>query len=57
VVDGLGPVDILVNNASHHAFGPFGDLSDEIRDADLQLKLMATVRLTRVVWTGMLVRR
>lgn len=57
VVDGLGAVDVLVNNAGHHAFGPFGELSDEVWDADLQLKLMASVRLTRLVWPGMVARR
>lgn len=57
VEKGLGPVDVLINNAGHHAFGPFADISDEVWDADLQLKLMASVRLTRLVWPGMVARR
>lgn len=57
VVDALGPVDILINNAGHHAFGAFAELSDAQWEADLQLKLMAGVRLTRLVWPGMLERR
>ena len=57
IVRALGPVDILVNNAGHHAFGAFGDLTDDIWEADLQLKLMACVRITRLVWPGMLARR
>jgi len=57
VEQALGPVDVLVNNAGHHAFGPFAELSDDTWDADLQLKLMATVRMTRLVWPGMVARR
>ena len=57
IVRAFGHVDILVNNAGHHAFGAFGDLTDDIWEADLQLKLMACVRITRLVWPGMLARR
>jgi len=57
VVEALGPVDILVNNAGHHASGRFPDLDDAAWDNDLQLKLMASVRLTRLVWPGMVARR
>jgi 3-oxoacyl-[acyl-carrier protein] reductase len=57
VVEALGPVDILVNNAGHHAFGAFAELSDAQWEADLQLKLMASVRLTRLVWPAMRERR
>jgi 3-oxoacyl-[acyl-carrier protein] reductase len=57
VVRDLRHVDILVNNAGHHAAGAFADLTDEAWDADIQLKFMATVRLTRLVWPGMVQRR
>jgi NAD(P)-dependent dehydrogenase (short-subunit alcohol dehydrogenase family) len=57
VVAGPGPSDILLKSAGQEAFGPFSALSDEVWDADLQLKLMANVRLTRLVWPGMLARR
>ncbi|KQT09708.1 SDR family oxidoreductase [Ramlibacter sp. Leaf400] len=57
VNEALGPVDILVNNAGHHSFGAFAQLTDEQWEADLQLKLMASVRLTRLVWTRMVERR
>lgn len=53
----FGRIDVLVNNAGHHAAGSFGDLSDAAWDADIQLKLMATVRLTRLAWPGMLAQR
>ncbi len=53
----FGRIDVLVNNAGHHAAGSFGELTDAAWDADIQLKLMSTVRLTRLVWPGMLARR
>jgi 3-oxoacyl-[acyl-carrier protein] reductase len=53
----FGQVDVLVNNAGRHAAGAFADINDEAWDADIQLKLMASVRLTRLVWPGMLARR
>lgn len=56
-VRSLGQVDVLVNNAGRHAAGAFADISDAAWDADIALKLMATVRLTRLVWPGMLARR
>jgi NAD(P)-dependent dehydrogenase (short-subunit alcohol dehydrogenase family) len=57
VVRSLGQVDVLVNNAGRHAAGAFADISDAAWEADIALKLMATVRLTRLVWPGMLARR
>lgn len=56
-VAGLGQIDILLNNAGHHAAGSFLELSDEAWNADIQLKFMSTVRLTRLVWPGMIERR
>ena len=53
----LGPVDVLVNNAGHIAAGAFADITDAMWQADLDLKLMASVRLTRLVWPGMLARK
>lgn len=57
VVGELGPVDVLVNNAGHQSAGAFADITDEMWQADLDLKLMASVRLTRLVWPAMLTRR
>jgi 3-oxoacyl-[acyl-carrier protein] reductase len=57
VVKEFGHIDVLVNNAGHHAAGSFPDLTDAQWDADIQLKLMATVRLTRLVWPGMVAQR
>lgn len=53
----LGPVDILVNNAGGHALGHFTEISDAAWDHDLQIKLMATIRLTRLCWPEMIDRR
>ena len=49
----LGSVDILVNNAGQSATKPFADISDEDWAADIDLKLMAAVRMTRLVWPQM----
>jgi len=53
----FGRIDILVNNAGRSAVGSFPDISDEAWRDDLDLKLMASVRLTRLVWPGMVERR
>ena len=49
----LGPIDILVNNAGHASAKPFKHITDEDWQADIDLKLMAAVRLSRLVWPGM----
>lgn len=53
----LGPIDILVNNAGGHALGNFLDVTDEMWSHDWQIKLMASVRLTRLCWSDMTTRR
>jgi len=52
----LGDPDILVNNAGHAAARPFLDITDEEWQADIELKLLAAVRLTRLVWPQMQAR-
>jgi NAD(P)-dependent dehydrogenase (short-subunit alcohol dehydrogenase family) len=49
----LGAVDILVNNAGTSQRGPFLDVSDEVWQDDLDLKLMAAIRLCRLALPGM----
>lgn len=49
----LGPVTILVNGAGTSAAGPFESVSDDAWQIDLDLKLMAAVRLSRLVVPGM----
>ena len=53
----LGPVDILVNNAGQSQTGRFEDITDEIWQADLDLKLFAAIRFSRLVFPGMKERR
>ena len=53
----LGHIDILVNNAGTSRTMPFEDLTDAVLQQDLDLKLFAAVRLTRLVWPGMKQRR
>lgn len=53
VVKRFGQVDILVNNAGQSAAKPFTQITDAEWQADLDLKLMAAVRLTRLVWPAM----
>jgi NAD(P)-dependent dehydrogenase (short-subunit alcohol dehydrogenase family) len=42
-----GKIDGIVHNAGRHAAGPLEANDDAVWDADLQLKLMGAVRLTR----------
>lgn len=53
VTDELGGIDILVNNAGQAAGKPFPLITDEEWQADLDLKLMAAIRLSRLVWPNM----
>ena len=53
----FGKIDIIVNNAGTSATGPFEKLTDEIMQADLDLKLFAAIRLARLVWPQMKERR
>jgi NAD(P)-dependent dehydrogenase (short-subunit alcohol dehydrogenase family) len=49
----LGGIDILVNNAGTSARAPFSDVTDAAWQADLDLKLFAAIRLSRLCWHGM----
>ena len=53
----LGTVDIVVNNAGVAAAKPFEAVSDAEWQADLDLKLFAAIRLTRLALPGMKARR
>jgi NAD(P)-dependent dehydrogenase (short-subunit alcohol dehydrogenase family) len=53
----LGRVDILVNNAGTSQTGAFPTISDEVWQADLDLKLFAAIRLARLIWPQMAERR
>ena len=49
----LGSIDILVNNAGTSQRGPFLGVSDELWQNDLDLKLFAAIRLTRLTIPSM----
>ncbi len=57
VVDAFGQVDIIVNNAGVSRHGTFETITDEIWQEDLDLKLFAAIRLTRLAWPKMKERR
>jgi 3-oxoacyl-[acyl-carrier protein] reductase len=47
-VERFGRLDILVNNAGTSAAGPFGNVTDEDWQADLELKLFGAIRAIRL---------
>jgi NAD(P)-dependent dehydrogenase (short-subunit alcohol dehydrogenase family) len=53
----LGPVDILVNNAGQAAGQAFETIPDSQWQYDLDLKVFAAIRTTRLVWEGMRQRK
>jgi NAD(P)-dependent dehydrogenase (short-subunit alcohol dehydrogenase family) len=57
VMERLGRIDIVVNNAGTSRTGTFETITDEIWQEDLDLKLFAAVRLIRLAWPGMKERR
>jgi len=57
VIDTFGRIDILVNNAGSAVRGPFLDVTDDMWQGDLDLKLMAAARFSRLVLPGMKARR
>ncbi len=57
IVKDHGKVDILVNNAGTSRAMPFETVTDEIWQEDLELKLFAAIRLSRLVWPGMKQRK
>lgn len=57
IVDTIGPVDILVNNAGTSAAMPFLQATDEDWEGDLEMKLLAAVRLCRLCIPAMQERR
>jgi NAD(P)-dependent dehydrogenase (short-subunit alcohol dehydrogenase family) len=53
----FGKIDIVVNNAGTSATSTFEKLTDEFLQHDLDQKLFAAIRLTRLVWPQMKERR
>ena len=57
IVADLGPVDVLINNAGTARTLAFENISDEAWQEDLDLKLFAAIRFSRLVWGGMKQRK
>jgi len=53
----FGKIDIIVNNAGTSRNGVFEEITDEVWREDLDQKLFAAIRLTRLVWPQMKERR
>ncbi len=56
-VKGLGPVEILVNNAGHHENNVFMMLEDDSFERLHQVHVMSVVRMTRLCANSMLAKR
>src|SRR5262245_30470037 len=56
-VQAFGKVDIVVNNAGTSRNGAFETITDEVWQEDLDQKLFAAIRLTRLVWPHMKERK
>lgn len=57
VIKTFGQVDILINNAGLSRAMPSDQITDDIWQEDLDLKLFAAIRLTRLCWPGMKERK
>ena len=57
VMSELGKIDILVNNAGQATSGASEEVTDEMWQADLDLKLFAQIRFARLVFPQMKQRR
>jgi 3-oxoacyl-[acyl-carrier protein] reductase len=56
-VQAFGKVDIIVNNAGVSRAGAFETLTDERMQEDLDQKLFAAIRMTRLAWAQMKERK
>jgi NAD(P)-dependent dehydrogenase (short-subunit alcohol dehydrogenase family) len=56
-VQAFGKVDIVVNNAGTSRNAKFEDITDEVWREDLDQKVFAAIRLTRIAWPGMKERK
>ena len=57
IVADFGQIDVLVNNAGTARTMAFENISDEAWQEDLDLKLFAAIRFSRLVWPGMKQRK
>ena len=52
-VKAFGKVDIVVNNAGTSRNAKFEEITDEVWREDIDQKVFAAIRLTRLAWPGM----
>ena len=57
IVADFGKIDVLVNNAGTSRAMAFETVTDEVWQEDLDLKLFAAIRFSRLVWPGMRERK
>jgi 3-oxoacyl-[acyl-carrier protein] reductase len=57
VIKTFGQVDILINNAGVSRAMPSDQITDAVWQEDLDLKLFAAIRLSRLCWPGMKARK
>jgi 3-oxoacyl-[acyl-carrier protein] reductase len=57
IIGDFGGIDILVNNAGTSRTMAFETIADEVWQEDLDLKLFAAIRFSRLVWPGMKQRK
>ena len=57
IVADFGKIDILVNNAGTSRAMAFETIADEVWQEDLDLKLFAAIRFSRLAWPGMKERK
>src|SRR5262249_41168002 len=57
IVRDFGKIDVLINNAGTARTLAFENISDEAWQEDLDLKLFAAIRFSRLVWAGMKQRK
>ena len=56
-VKAFGKIDIVVNNAGTSRNAKFEEITDEVWREDIDQKVFAAIRLTRVAWPGMKERK
>ncbi len=57
IMKAFGKIDIVVNNAGTSATSPFEKLTDDFLQHDLDQKLFASIRFSRLVWSQMKERK